>query len=250
MRWVMNLGTHTTHPHHLTLALCAFWSTIPCRGKQATTSPFSALKIAGHGHGQQTAGSGSNLEHTVVLSSSRANAHHIHTSNPLTPLVRKLELQSIPRLYTTTPRLRDMTVVAHPCEASKFILGTQPSETPRPILGLNLGGQEATHRLLPPALHAVLNWVWCSPSLFPLCPFFPWSSCCGLKPWRKDNLLRAEARLGVLAQRDNRRRERRPEGQKMKWARPRHKWKWARSLFCSKFFTTAKKMLRWVRMFF
>ena len=28
------------------------------------------------GHGQQTAGSGTNLEHTVVLSSSRANAHH------------------------------------------------------------------------------------------------------------------------------------------------------------------------------
>jgi len=28
------------------------------------------------GHGQQTAGSGTNLEHTVVLSSSCANAHH------------------------------------------------------------------------------------------------------------------------------------------------------------------------------
>ncbi|PUZ46988.1 hypothetical protein GQ55_7G127100 [Panicum hallii var. hallii] len=70
------------------------WPLILRRYYEATTSPFSALKIP-HGQGQHTAGSGSNLEGwSTPLSCSSANVHHEflcswhvkHDSNILGPV--------------------------------------------------------------------------------------------------------------------------------------------------------------------
>jgi hypothetical protein len=61
----------------------------------------------------------STFKYNLQFLNPRTNSYHRHTHhNTLTPLVRKLNLQPISKIKST--RLKDMTVVAHPYEATEI----------------------------------------------------------------------------------------------------------------------------------